>query len=311
MSASRVERYLQRLEWTTLRRLDGILQGDYRTLIRGAGLDLADLREYLPTDDVRHIDWNVTARFAVPHVRRFHEDRDLTAWLALDLSPSMRVGSDAVRKQTLLFDFMAIIGRVLVRHGNRLGVVYHDGLTTRAVPARSGRMHLLQLLHTVAAVEPPDRSPPTDLQPLLQTVQAAAKSRAVLFLVSDFYSTTGWERLLGQLALRHEVVAVRVWDPLEHELPNLGLFTVQDAETGEQLTIDSTDRVFRQRFALLAQQREEALRAIFARCGVDALELSTRSDLVESIVHFVEARRRRGALAAGMQSTVSVLGRTR
>ena len=137
---------LKRLEWTVLRRLDGLLQGDHRTLMRGAGLDLADLREYQHHDDVRHIDWNVTARLQTPYVREYHEDREVTAWFLLDLSPSVDFGSE-VKKRSLSTEFIALLARLLTRQGNRVGALFYGDRVDTVIPARGGRRHVLQLLH--------------------------------------------------------------------------------------------------------------------------------------------------------------------
>ena len=303
---------LRRLEWTVLRRLDGLVQGEHRTFMRGGGLDLADLREYQPHDDVRHIDWNVTARLQQPHVRQFMEDRDLVAWFVLDLSPSVAFGSGERDKREVLRAFVAVLARLLTRHGNRVGALLFGNGATRFLPPRGGRAQVLQLLHAIAqAVSPqPDDGPTeTRLADWLQQAGAFMRRRGAVFVLSDFISAPGWERPLGQLAQRHDVLAVRLFDPLELELPDLGLLPLRDAETGERLWVDTHDRAFRERFARLAAEREAALRTALARAGVDALELSTADDLAEVLLRLVAMRRRRpvralGALAPGAQQEV-------
>src|SRR5512132_774210 len=250
------ERLLRRLEWTVLRRLDGVLQGDYRTLFRGFGLDLADLREYQLHDDVRYIDWNVTARLQIPHVREFQEDREVAAWFVLDLSGSVDFGSQQLRKRALANELVAVLARLFTRYGNRVGAVLHSEHASEVIPARSGRRHVLHILdrmhklgerrakpsaHTVGKV--------TALAELLTLARPVIRRRSVLFVVSDFISTPGWSRELAQLARRHDIVAVRLTDPMETELPDIGLVLMQDAETGEQLLVDTHDRACRSRFA--------------------------------------------------------------
>jgi uncharacterized protein (DUF58 family) len=293
------ELILRRLEWTVIRRLDGLLHGDYRTLFRGFGLDLADLREYQYHDDVRHIDWNVTARLATPYVREYHEDRDVTAWFLLDLSPSLDFGSREMRKLGVSSDFVTVLARLLSRHGNRVGALFYGDRVDTVIPAKSGRRHVLHILHTM--LSRPQRSPSaaTDLKVLLQTAFSVMPRRSLVFVVSDFVSVPGWEEPLARLALRHEVVAVRLYDPLEMELPDLGLVTIQDAETGEQVLVDTHDRRFRKRFAFIAEQREKALRSAFRQAGVDALELSTDDNLIDAILRFADLRKRRSQLAGG------------
>jgi uncharacterized protein (DUF58 family) len=297
--ARNAEAVLHRLEWTVIRRLDGLLQGDYRTLFRGFGLDLADLREYQYGDDVRHIDWNVTARLQAPYVREYHEDREVTAWFLLDLSPSVDFGSGEVRKRTVSADFVAVLARILTRHGNKVGALFYGEDVDAVLPARNGRRHVLQLLHTMIAWPAAKRNAPTDLSELLVAGAHMMRRRSLVFVVSDFFSVPGWERPLGQLAQRHEIVAVRLHDPLEASLPDLGMVVVQDAETGEQIFVDTHDRAFRKRFTAAAERRERQLRAAFRQAGIDALELSTDDDLVDAIRRFADMRKRRSRLAAG------------
>ena len=293
----RAEHVLRRLEWTVIRRLDGLLQGDYRTLMRGSGLDLADLREYQLHDDVRHIDWNVTARMQVPHVRVFTEDREMAAWFLLDLSPSVDFGSTDQRKRNVSSEFVAVLARMLTRHGNRVGALLYGSGVDTVLPARGGRMHVLQLLHAMQTRPLAAERGSTKLHDLLSTGAATVRRRSTVFVVSDFISEPGWEKALGQLAQRHEVVAVRLLDPMELELPDLGLIPIRDAETGEQMLVDTHDAAFRKRFARIAAQREADLRQAFARAGVDTLELSTSDDLVHAVMRFAELRKRRSRLS--------------
>ncbi|MDR6885793.1 MULTISPECIES: DUF58 domain-containing protein [Variovorax] len=296
--AGGAERALRRLEWTVIRRLDGLLQGDYRTLMRGTGLDLADLREYQHHDDVRHIDWNVTARLQVPHVRVFTEDREMSAWFVLDLSRSVDFGSGLKAKREISAGFVGVLARLLTRHGNRVGALVYGSDLEAVIPPRSGRRHVLHLLHAMErradkVEKAPTQKGMTRLADLLKSAATLMPRRSTVFVVSDFLSEPGWERPLGQLVQRHEVIAVRLFDPLELELPDLGLVPLRDAETGEQLWVDTHDAGFRKRFARLAAEREATLRASLAKAGVDALELSTSDDLVEAIVRFADLRKRR------------------
>jgi uncharacterized protein (DUF58 family) len=295
---SGAENILRRLEWTVIRRLDGLLHGDYRTLFRGFGLDLADLREYQYHDDVRYIDWNVTARLQTPYVRVYNEDREVTAWFLLDLSPSVDFGSH-VKKRSVSTEFITLLMRLLTRHGNRVGALFYDDKVDTVIPARSGRRHVLDILHRVLSRPERSRSAETDLRDCFQTASRVMQRRSLVFIVSDFISAPGWAKPLAHLALRHEIVAVRLYDPLEMELPDLGLLVMQDAETGEQLFVDTHDRAFRRRFAAAAERRETEVRAAFSQAGVDTLELSTDDDLVDAILRFADLRKRRSQLAAG------------
>lgn len=296
------EQLLKRLEWTVMRRLDGLLQGDYRTLLRGTGMDLADLREYQHHDDVRHIDWNVTARLQQPHVRVFTEDREMRAWFLLDLSPSMDFGSGEQRKRHVSTEFVAVLARLLTRHGNRVGAMLYGSGVDTVLPARGGRHHVLNLLHTLQTRPQSDdaaSSGATRLHELLESAGKLIRQRSTVFIVSDFISEPGWERPLAMLTQRHDVLAVRLLDPLEMELPDLGLITIRDAETGEQLLVDTHDAGFRKRFFRIAAERESLLRQNLARAGVDTLELSTDGDLVDTLMRFTDLRRRRSRVSGG------------
>jgi uncharacterized protein (DUF58 family) len=300
MSASRTpERILRRLEWTVIRRLDGMLHGDYRTLFRGYGLDLADLREYQYHDDVRHIDWNVTARLQTPYVREFNEEREVAAWFLLDLSPSVDFGSEQVKKRAVSTEFVTVLARLLTRHGNRVGAMFYGVEVDTVIPTRSGRRHVLHLLHGMLNRPEIRQSAPTSLNDLLRPAYDIVRRRSLVFVVSDFISRPGWAETLAHLARRHEVIAVRLYDPLEMELPDLGLLVIQDSESGEQIFVDTHDKGFRKRFAELAVKREEELRTAFRRAGVDALELATDDDLADAIMRFADLRKRRSQLATG------------
>ena len=287
------EHVLRRLEWTVIKRLDGLLQGDYRTLLRGAGLDLADLREYQLHDDVRHIDWNVTARTGTPHVRVFTEDREMAAWFLLDLSPSVDFGSGEQRKRQVSAEFVTVLARLLTRHGNRVGAIFYGLDVDRVIAPGSGRRQVLAILHAMEQRKPLPEGKGTQLDALLKSAFNFIHRRSLLFIVSDFISAPGWERPLMQLAQRHEVVGVRLYDPLETELPDLGLLVFQDAETGEQIFVDTHDGRFRQRFMDAAEKRETAVRSALANSGVDALELSTDANLVDTVMRFADLRKRK------------------
>ena len=290
---------LRRLEWTVLRRLDGLLQGDYRTLMRGAGLDLADLREYQHSDDVRHIDWNVTARLNQPHVRQFTEDRELTAWFLLDLSGSVDFGSLQRSKRAVSTDFVAVLSRLLTRHGNRVGALLYGNTVDAVLPAGGGRSHVLNLLKRMQDFKPPKATSSTQLAGLLQAAQQIIPRRSMVFVVSDFISAPGWSDAMARLSQKHEVLAVRLFDPTEMDLPDVGWMTMQDAETGEQVLVDTADAAFRERYKALAEASEETLRSALARAGVDTLELSTDDDLVTTLMRFTDMRRARSRLSGG------------
>jgi uncharacterized protein (DUF58 family) len=298
-AAASTEQLLRKLEWTVLRRLDGLLQGDWRTLWRGGGVDLADLREYQHHDDVRHIDWNVTARLQQPYVRQFLEDRDLTAWFLLDLSGSVDFGSADVTKLAVSAGFVATLARVMTRHGNRVGALFYGTRVDTVLPPRASRLHVLELLQRMRRPRP--RAPTgshagTSLGELLQTAEGVIKRRSLVFVLSDFISRPGWEDALARLARRHDVVAVRLFDPMEMALPDVGLVTIEDAETGEQLFVDAADPAFRARYEAIALEQEAALLDQLSRSGVDLVELATDDDLLDALLRFADLRRQRARL---------------
>jgi len=292
-SASTPERVLLRLDWQVIRRLDGLLQGDYRSLFYGYGVDFADLREYQPEDDIRYIDWNVTARLNTPYVRQYVEDREITAWFLLDTSPSVDFGASESHKRKKLIDFVSTMARILTRHGNRVGAVFFGGRIERTIPAKSGRKQVLQLIHALMSDSRLPGAGFTDLSILLNGALHAIKRRSLIFLVSDFISSPGWERPLNLLNQRHEVLAVYLWHPYEKQFPEIGPVYLQDAETGEQLYLDTHDKKFQRRFVEAAQRRQADLDAAFQHAGVDVLSLSTEDDLVRSIVRFAGMRQQR------------------
>jgi uncharacterized protein (DUF58 family) len=287
------ERIVQRLDWQVIRRLDGLLQGNYRSLFYGAGVDFADLREYQPEDDIRYIDWNVTARMDTPYVRQYVEDREISAWFLLDLSPSMDFGPLQGPKRAVLIDVVTTLARLLTRHGNRVGAIFYGDGVGRTVPAQSGRMQVLRLVNDLLKQPKLPKAAFTELNALLKAGMQTIRRRSLVFVVSDFISAPGWERSMQVLRQRHEVLAVRIYDPRENELPAVGPIIMEDAETGEQIYVDTRDKKFRARFQEAAQKREAALQESFKRANVDTLTISTEEDLVRAIVRFAQMRKRR------------------
>ncbi len=292
------EKLLQRLDWQVVRRLDGVLQGDYRSLFHGSGVDFADLREYEAGDDVRHIDWNVTARMDTPYVRKYNEDREIVAWFLVDLSPSLDYGSGSangpgasVTKRSAAIDLAAVLARLLTRHGNRVGAILSAGDgQIRILPPRSGRDQVLRLIEHMQRHPKLARAPLTDLGQLLHSAGGVLRHRALVFVLSDFISAPDWERHLSGLRARHDVVAAQLRDPREETLPAAGPLVIQDAETGEQLLIDTGDPKFRARFLAASQRRALELKTAFQKAHVDTLRLSTEDDLTRALLKFVALR---------------------
>jgi len=291
------ERLLLRLEWRVIRRLDGRLAGSYRTAHRGTGTDLAGLREYIEGDDARHIDWNATARLNEPQLRLFTEDRELTAWLVLDRSASMAVGAPGRRKQDVLAELALVLARLFGRGGNRVGALLYDtapGAAVRTVPPGTGRAHALRIGAELArTADRGEHGRTTNLAAMLDAVAKLARRRALIVVISDFIGDGDWERSLLRLAPRHEVVALRVVDAADDELPAAGLVVVEDAETGEQLLIDSSDPLLRARVTAQVEERDASLAAGMRRAGVPVHRIGTDADLATALIDVVVSSRRR------------------
>jgi uncharacterized protein (DUF58 family) len=230
-----------------------------------------------------------------PYIREYLEDREITAWFLLDLSPSVdfgTVGADR-EKRTVLIDFVATLARLLTRRGNRVGAMIAGGPSEVIIPAGTGRVQVLRLIEDLLRQPRLPNAPFTDLGPLLESAHRRIKRRSLIVLVSDFIGVPGWERSLELLQRRHELLAVRLVDPREIDLPDIGPVLMDDAETGEQLYVDTSDAGFRRRFRAAADERETRIAASFRRSGVEAVTLSTDSDLVRAIVRMAMERRLR------------------
>jgi uncharacterized protein (DUF58 family) len=276
-----------------IRRLDGRLLGSYRTVFRGTGIDFDSLREYVPDDDVRHIDWNVTARLDEPYVRQYTEERDLTAWLVLDQSASMRFGGTPHGKDSVLTDLAVCLARLFTHGGNQVGAILYDNRSHRVIPARTGRTQVLHLTHEIT--KPTAANPDggtTDIGAMLRLAASTARRRSLVFVISDFIGELDWEPALTRLGYRHEVVAIRIVHPMELDLPDLGLVLIEDAETGEQLLADTSDPLFRQRLRAEVDARELAVAASMRRAGVTPHRISTDQDLVQALIDMARRSKR-------------------
>ena len=291
------ERLLRTLELAVMRRLDGMLQGDHQGLVPGPGSEPGEARIYSPGDDVRRMDWNVTARTGVAHVRSPVADRELETWVVVDLSASLAFGTASCEKRDLAVAAVAAVGHLTARAGNRIGAVLLHGDHTVRIPARSGRNHLTALLHQVALTPPRDGGGPTDLGGALVTLDRLATKRGVAVVVSDFVGAGSWERPLRALAARHDTVAVEVLDPRELALPDVGVLALVDPETGRRLEVQTSNRKLRERFAEAAATQRQEVAASLRAIGADHLVLRTDRDWLVDLVHFVDRRRRRRVAA--------------
>jgi uncharacterized protein (DUF58 family) len=285
------EGILRRLEFKVVRRLDGFLFGDYTGVFYGPSLDLAEVREYQPGDEVRRIDWNVTARMHRLFVRQYREERELTAWLLVDLSPSMAFGTRHQLKRETAAEFAGVAAYIAARHGDKVGLLGFPGREVY-VPPRGGRVHVLRILHTLQ--QAPARGDGNGLADGLAQAARALRRRSLVFLVSDFLTPDGWARPLQELARRHDVIAVWVTDPAEHDLPDVGGLVMRDPESGQQVWVDTADPGLRRAYRTLVARQREQVAATLRVAAVDTLHLSTAEPLLHPLLNFITYRRRRG-----------------
>jgi uncharacterized protein (DUF58 family) len=283
---------LRALDITIGRRMEGLLAGDYRSSLYGDGTELAQVRPYIPGDDVRRIDWNVTARTGEPHVRVQLAERVLVTWLVLDTSASMQFGTADRRKADVAEGVALAIGHIATRRGNRLGMVTFGDANPRGLPARQGRMGLVGLLTGLRDELPPERLGPTSLGEALARTGALARQHSLVVVVSDFRGPRDWRRPLLELAGRHDVLALEIRDPREQELPNVGALWLVDPETGQLLRVDTRSRRLRERFAAAATEERSDVARELAALGIRHHVLSTSGDWLRSLAAFLKRRRR-------------------
>jgi uncharacterized protein (DUF58 family) len=284
---------LRRLELSVTRRLDGLLQGDHRGLTPGHGSEPGEVRSYQPGDDVRRIDWNVTARSVEPHVRDMVADRELETWIVVDTSASLAYGTAGCEKRDLALAAVATVGFLTLRTGNRTGLTTLDGAGSAAtLPARTGRVHLQSLLRRTYD----DLSSPSpgalDLAALLRRAGGTARRRGLIVVVSDFLDGGDWPPALRALALRHDVLCAEVLDPIELELPDVGAVFLHDPETGGQIEV-RTDGRLRERYAAAAHTQRLGIERAIRSSGADHLRLRTDRDWLLDVARFVSRRRDR------------------
>jgi uncharacterized protein (DUF58 family) len=281
---------LRALDLTVSRRVESLLAGDYRSTALGVGTELAQVRPYQPGDDVRRIDWSVTARTSEPHVRVYQSERALVTWLVLDVSPSMTFGTADRRKTDVAEGVALAFGHLATRRGNRLGVVTFGNRAPKTIPPRQGRPGLLGLLGVLRQEPESDGMGAASLEEALSRTSRMARQRAAIVVVSDFRGPRGWRRPLIELAGRHDVVAVEIRDRREQELPDVGDITLIDPETGRQIRVDTSRRDLRERFAAAATLEREELATLVRSAGVGHVVLSTAGDWLRDLAGFLRTR---------------------
>ncbi|MGI8509413.1 MAG: DUF58 domain-containing protein [Gemmatimonadaceae bacterium] len=278
---------VQRVELKTRGLVDALFSGEYRSVFKGQGMEFAEVREYSPGDEVRAIDWNVTARMSKPYVKRYIEERELTVMLALDVSGSERFGTVRRFKSDVITEFAAVVALAAVRNNDRVGILFFTDRVELTVPPRKGKRHMLRIVRDLLAFQPTGTR--TDLSPALQYMQRTLHQHTVIFLVSDFQAE-GYEHALKVLARRHDVVAVTLNDPAEDLLPNVGVARLRDPETGEYVEIDTSNKSVRAAYAEGVSVERIARKRLLRRAGLDEIELKTESDVIEPLLKFFRAR---------------------
>ncbi|MFH1502632.1 MAG: DUF58 domain-containing protein [Candidatus Eisenbacteria bacterium] len=291
-------RKIRRIEIRTKRLVNDVFSGEYQSVFKGRGMEFSEVREYLPGDDVRSIDWNVTARTGHPFVKKFEEERELTIMFLVDASASGAFGTISRTKAELTAELAALLSFSATRNNDRVGLIIFTDRIEKVVPPRKGRTHVLRVVREILFFRPEGRG--TDIPLALDYLTGVVKRHAVVFLVSDFL-TSGYESRLAVANRRYDLIAIEVSDPRESELPRLGLVEMEDPETGERLAVDTGSRAFVERFADVARKATEERERIFRRLGVDSVKVSTARPYVEPLEKFFRARARRSspAVSAG------------
>lgn len=295
---ARAENVLKRLEIDVRARLDGILHGDYAGLVPGHGSEPGETRRYEPGDDVRRIDWNVTARLQTPHLRQTIADRELESRVAVDISPSLDFGTAQCEKRDLALSAVGALGFLTHRVGNRFGaeLIGPDGI--QSIPARQGRPHLLSILERIQ--DAPRTAGRSDLAGGIARLDAGRQRRGLRVVVSDFLAADGWQDQLRRVATRHETLAIEIVDPRELELPNVGRLALVDAETGHRRTINTSNAKLRAKYASAASEQRDDIASAIRQTGTDHLILRTDRDWLYDIARFVTNRRKRNMARAGV-----------
>lgn len=299
VTSSHTREVLRRLELEVTQRLDGLLHGDHQGLVPGHGSELGETRRYSPGDDVRRIDWNVTARLSEAYIRQTIAERELETWLVLDGSPRLDFGTAHCEKRDLVLAAAAAVGFLTNRDGNRIGAMLTGRGDHRIIPAKSSRRHLLHVLHEVATTPRGDGSGVTDLGSALMQLGAVAKRRGLVVIVSDFRVSPGWIDPLRVLSHRHDVLAVEIIDPIELALPNVGLLPITDPATGETQEIPTHKKKVREAYAAAAEERRAELESVFRSSRIDHLVLRTDHEWLDDLVRFIGVRRHRLAVLNG------------
>ena len=267
-----------------------VFAGEYHSAFRGRGMAFSEVREYQYGDDVRDIDWNVTARSRKPHIKIYEEERELTVMLLVDVSGSLDFGTTQQTKRDMATEMAATLAFSAIQNNDKIGVVFFSDRIEKYIPPQKGRRHILYIIREMLQLRPQSRR--TNIGQAIEFLNRVTKRRTTAFLISDFYDTDDYEHTLNIANRKHDVVAIQLYDPLLRELPNVGLLSVSDAETGHEMIIDTGDKRLRRRHHDYWLQQEQRLRAMLSRCQVDHISLATNNDYVQALLRLFKQRGR-------------------
>lgn len=267
---------------------NNIFAGQYHSAFRGRGMAFSEVREYQFGDDVRDIDWNVTARFHRPYVKVFEEERELTVMLMVDVSGSQSFGSDMQTKRDMVAEIASTLAFSAIQNNDKIGAILFTDKIEKFIPAKKGRKHILHIIHTLLSFEP--ESHRTNIGMAVETLMQMQKRRCTAFLLSDFYQKTSYQRQMQMASRKHDIVAVQVYDRRDCELPDVGMLYVRDAETGHEQYLDTSSRQVREAYHRQWQERQNAISSIFTLCGMDSVSVSTNDDYVKHLMALFKKR---------------------
>ncbi len=290
MLPQEVLRQIRRLQLKARRAVEDLLGGEYHSVFKGTGIAFEEVREYQPGDDIRAIDWNVTARMGHPFIKRFVEERELTVVLAVDCSASQLFGTRLQQKREVAAELAAVVAFSAISNNDKVGLLQFTDRVERFVPPRKGVRHVLRLIRDILFFQPKQRG--TSLREALDYLNRVLHRRTIVFLLSDFLDRD-YEKLLKRTGRRHDLIAVRISDPREEDLPPLGLLELEDAETGARRLLDTRSRAVRSAYAGEARRRREALRQLTRSANIDLVEVATDGSHLDALIRFFRLRERR------------------
>lgn len=287
---------VRKLEVRTNRLVNDSLAGSYSSVFKGRGMNFDEVREYVPGDDIRSIDWNVTARTGVPHIKKFTEERELTLMLVIDVSGSGEFGSQTSSKREMMAELGSVLAFSAIKNNDKVGLILFTDFVELYIPPQKGRSHILRVIREILFFQPQRKQ--TDFLIPLDFLNRVTKRKCVTFFLSDFCFTDGFDHNTFQTKLhltnrRHDLVAIQVTDPREFELPDVGWLTLEDSETGKQVEVNTSDPNIRLQYSELANQHRHKLDKMFKGCGIDSLDLNTCENYLPSLLSFFNARKRR------------------